>query len=41
MTQAARDKIIPNTNNLVSIHCHKNGGGPYVDTGIYWRSPQK
>ncbi|WP_238596542.1 glycoside hydrolase family 2 protein [Abditibacterium utsteinense] len=41
MSEEARRAILPNTTNILAVHCHENAGDQHVDVGIYQRIPVK
>ena len=34
LTPAGRAAILPNTTNVLAVHCHQTGGGQYIDVGL-------
>ena len=39
LTEAGRQSLRPNTDNLLAVHCHQTDGGQYIDVGIYEKIP--
>ena len=34
LSAAAKDAVLPNSDNLIAVHCHQTGGGQIIDAGI-------
>jgi|GEM_PF-2852086 len=39
LSAAARSALLPNSDNLIAVHCHQTGGGQIIDAGIVKQLP--
>jgi hypothetical protein len=39
LTAEAKKSVMPNTDNLIAVHCLQKGGGQYIDARLYVRVP--
>ncbi len=40
ISKAAKQALLPNTQNELAVHCRQTGGGQYIDVGISERIPK-